>query len=259
MSESTTPRNQHDRDAVVADTPVDRVFAEEQATSDFSFDQRTAAVFDDMVSRSVPFYEEMQRMTAELAADFAVEGTTLFDLGCSTGTTLVQLDAVIDPGVRFAGVDNSPQMLEQARAKLEARKLAHPYELRLADLHQDVPVENASVVVMILSLQFMRPLHRERVMRRIHAGMIENSALILVEKLTVPDSLVNRLFINHYYDLKRRRHYSEMEISRKREALENVMIPYHLDENRSLLRAAGFRHVETFFRWYNFGGMVAVK
>lgn len=259
MSESIKPRNQRDKDTAVADAPVDHVFAEEQSASDFAFDQRTAIVFDDMVSRSVPFYEEMQRMTAELAADFAAEGTTLFDLGCSTGTTMLYLDPVVAPGVRFVGVDNSPQMLEQAKAKLDASKLVRPYELRLVDLHQDVPVENASVVIMILSLQFMRPLHRERVMRRIHAGMTENSALILIEKLTVSDSLVNRLFINHYYDLKRRRHYSEMEISRKREALENVMIPYHCDENRSLLLEAGFRHVETFFRWYNFGGMVAVK
>jgi tRNA (cmo5U34)-methyltransferase len=96
-------------------------------------------------------------------------------------------------------------------------------------------------------------------MKRVYEGMTPNSALILIEKLTVGDSLINRLFIRHYYDLKRRRHYSEMEIAQKREALENVLIPYRYEENRDLLRNAGFRHVETFFRWYNFGGMLAVK
>ncbi|HET6725425.1 MAG TPA: carboxy-S-adenosyl-L-methionine synthase CmoA [Gammaproteobacteria bacterium] len=242
-----------------SETAVDRVFAEEQAASDFAFDNRTASVFDDMVSRSVPFYEEMQRMTTELAADFAVAGTNLYDLGCSTATTLLHLDPVIDTGVRFVGVDNSQEMLDKAAAKMAKAEVSRPYELKLADLHHDSVVENASVVIMLLSLQFMRPLYRERVMKRVYDGMTSNSALILIEKLTVGDSLINRLFIRHYYDLKRRRHYSDMEISQKREALENVLIPYRYEENRDLLRSAGFRHVETFFRWYNFGGMLAVK
>ncbi|HET7570972.1 MAG TPA: carboxy-S-adenosyl-L-methionine synthase CmoA [Gammaproteobacteria bacterium] len=237
----------------------DRVFAEEQEATDFAFDNRTAAVFDDMVSRSVPFYEEMQRMTTELALDFAVAGTNLFDLGCSTATTMLHLDRALDPGVRFVGVDNSREMLDRAREKLEAQKVERPYDLVHADLHHDTVVDNASVVIMLLSLQFMRPLYRERVMKRIFDGMLENSALILIEKLTVGDSMINRLFIRHYYDLKRRRHYSEMEISQKREALENVLIPYRSEENRDLLLGAGFRHVETFFRWYNFCGMLAVK
>ncbi|HET6655560.1 MAG TPA: carboxy-S-adenosyl-L-methionine synthase CmoA [Gammaproteobacteria bacterium] len=256
MKESDKPANPSTSDN---DAAVDRVFAEEQTASDFAFDNRTAAVFDDMVSRSVPFYEEMQRMTAELAADFAVKGTNLFDLGCSTATTMLYLDPLLDQSVRFVGVDNSKEMLDRAAEKLEEKKIKRPYELKHADLHHDTVVENASVVIMLLSLQFMRPLYRERVMRRIYDGMIENSALILIEKLTVGDSLINRLFIRHYYDLKRRRHYSEMEISQKREALENVLIPYRYEENRDLLLDAGFRHVEAFFRWYNFCGMVAVK
>lgn len=246
-------------DSPQAEAAVDRVFAEEQSASDFAFDNRTVAVFDDMVSRSVPFYEEMQRMTTELAADFAVKGTNLFDLGCSTATTMLYLDPVLDPGVRFVGVDNSQEMLDRAAEKLAEQKPKRPYELIHADLHHDTVVENASVVIMLLSLQFMRPLYRERVMKRIVDGMIDNGALILIEKLTVSDSMVNRLFIRHYYDLKRRRHYSDMEISQKREALENVLIPYRGEENRDLLLEAGFRHVEPFFRWYNFCGMLAVK
>jgi len=113
--------------------------------------------------------------------------------------------------------------------------------------------------VMNLTLQFVRPLHRERLVKQIFDGMLARGAFILIEKLTVSDGDLNRLFINYYYDMKRRNGYSELEISQKREALENVLIPYRLEENVELLKGAGFRSVEMFFRWYNFCGLVAVK
>lgn len=243
-----------------AEAPRDELFAEVPVlTTDFRFDQRTAAVFDDMVSRSVPLYHEMQRMTGELAADFAVEGTNLFDLGCATGTTLLCLDPVVNPEVTFVGVDSSRDMLEEARHKLAAHNFTRPHRLITADLHREQVVENASVVVMLLTLQFIRPLYRERVIRNIIDGLQDQGCLILIEKLTLNDSLFNRLFIRYYYEMKRRQGYSEVEISQKREALENVLIPYRPEENRELLQASGFQHVEEFFRWYNFCGMVAVK
>lgn len=227
--------------------------------ADFRFDRKTAAVFDNMVSRSVPFYEEIQRMSGEIAADFAVDGTSLFDLGCSTATTLLYLDPVVSPGVRFVGVDNSPDMLDKAREKMRAQGVKRQYELKLADLNKEFIVEDASVVVMNLTLQFVRPLYRERVLRQVFDGLNEQGCLILVEKQTISDSLLNRLFIRYYYDMKRRNGYSETEIAQKREALENVLIPYRPEENRELLRAVGFKYVEEFFRWYNFAGLVAVK
>jgi tRNA (cmo5U34)-methyltransferase len=208
----------------------DRIFAELKDATGLPLRRKTAAVFDDMVSRSVPYYDEMQRMTAEIAAEFAVEGTNLYDLGCATGTTLAALDAVVKPGVRFVGVDNSDEMLSKARQKLGHRIAGRPCDLVLGDLNQGLEVEHASVVVMILTLQFVRPLNRERVMAAIARGIHRQGALVLIEKLTLPDSLLNRLFIKFYYDHKRRHGYSEMEIANKREALENVMIPYQLDE-----------------------------
>ena len=237
----------------------DRLFNRTGPESDFRFDSATANVFDDMVNRSVPFYDEIQRMTCEIAADFATAGSNLFDLGCSTGTTLIELDNHVPKGTRFIGVDNSIDMLKKARTKLDSAKFARPYDLIHADLHHEKVVENASVVIMILMLQFMRPLYRERVMKMIYEGMNPNSCIILVEKLTASDGLINRLFIKHYYEMKRRNGYSELEISQKREALENVLIPYQWEENRDLLSWAGFRHIEVFFRWYNFCGIVALK
>ena len=240
--------------------PRDEVFREaKDSVSDFKFGAEVANVFDDMVSRSVPFYAEQQRMVAEIAGDFAVAGTQVYDLGCSTGTTLLLLDRTVAPGVKFIGLDNSEEMLVKCGQKFAEHGLRHEHELRYADLNQGVAIENASVVTMVLTLQFVRPLQRERLVQDVFRGLNENGCLLLCEKVLGEDSLFNRLFIKYYYDYKRRMGYSELEITQKREALENVLIPYKLLENRELLLRTGFRYVDTFFKWYNFCGMVAVK
>jgi tRNA (cmo5U34)-methyltransferase len=142
---------------------------------------------------------------------------------------------------------------------MTAAGFEHELELRVADLNEGAQIENASLVSLVLTLQFIRPLHREKLVRDIANGLNENGCLILVEKVLGEDSLFNRQFIKYYYDYKARVGYSELEIRQKREALENVLIPYKLLENRELLLRSGFRYVDTFFKWYNFCGMVAVK
>jgi tRNA (cmo5U34)-methyltransferase len=226
---------------------------------DFNFGQETVRVFDDMLDRSVPFYAEVQRMLGEIAADFAVPGSRLYDLGCSTGTTLASLDRVVHPDVAFVGIDASPDMLTAARDKFARQQLIHPVELKCQNLEEGLQLERASVVVMNLTLQFVRPLYRDQLIQTISAGTLEGGCLLLVEKVLGQDTRLNRLFIRHYYELKRRNGYSEMEIAQKREALENVLIPYQFEENRALLLRNGYRVCEVFFRWYNFCGMLALR
>jgi tRNA (cmo5U34)-methyltransferase len=239
---------------------VDEVFKDEvKLVPDFKFSSKVAHVFDDMVNRSVPFYGEIQRMVSELAADYAKEGTNVYDLGCSTGTTLIGMDVSMPKDIKFIGVDDSADMLEKCEQKLKEAGLVRPYELQVADLHREVKIENASVVVLCLTLQFIRPVFREQLLKQIVKGMVPNGALLLVEKIVTEDSQFNRNFIKYYYNYKRRNQYSELEISQKREALENVLIPYKLSENVHMLREAGFSHCETFFKWYNFSGILAVK
>ncbi|MBC8084827.1 MAG: carboxy-S-adenosyl-L-methionine synthase CmoA [Hymenobacter sp.] len=239
---------------------TDDVFKHEiRQASDFEFSAKVAGVFDDMVSRSVPFYGEIQRMVAELAADHAQGGTSVYDLGCSTGTTLIGLNTLVAPDIRFVGVDDAAEMLEKCEVKLQEAGFTRPYELRVADLQQGVDVSGASVVVLCLTLQFIRPVYREKLLRTIYQQMVPGGALILVEKILTEDSLFNRDYIKYYYDYKRRNDYSEMEISQKREALENVLIPYKLSENRQVLHEAGFAASEVFFQWYNFAGLIALK
>jgi tRNA (cmo5U34)-methyltransferase len=245
---------------VDAEVPTDKVFSQPLGdVTDFKFNKQVATVFDDMVSRSVPFYGEMQRMITEIAADYATPGSRIYDLGCATGTTLEVLDPVVDPRVEFVGIDNAEDMLQRCREKLEGAGMTRPLRLECADLNAGCAIENASVVLLILTLQFLRPLNREHLMKDLLRGMNDNGCLILVEKVLGEDSLFNRQFIKYYYDFKRRNGYSDLEITQKREALENVLIPYKLLENRELLLRTGFRYVDVFFKWYNFCGIVAVK
>lgn len=238
----------------------DEVFREKlENLSDFEFDTKVAGVFDDMVSRSVPFYDEIQRMTSELAGNYAQTGTQVYDLGCSTGTTMLLMDKTIREGIKFVGIDDSEEMIIKCREKLDHFILNRDIELLVADLTKKVPVENASVVAMVLVLQFIRPISRLEIMKKVFNGMVKNGVFILIEKILTEEKSFNREYISHYYDFKRRNNYSELEISQKREALENVLIPYKTSENINMLQEAGFGEVEVFFRWYNFTGIIAKK
>jgi tRNA (cmo5U34)-methyltransferase len=238
----------------------DEVFKEPSVKpADFKFSKKVADVFDDMVNRSVPFYGEMQRMIAELAATHAQAGTNVYDLGCSTGTSFLMMDKTINQDVRFVGIDDSNDMLQKCTTKLDEADFNRPYDLQVADLNNGVEISNASVVILCLTLQFVRPLYREKLVKKIYDALVNKGVLILVEKILAEESQFNRDFIEYYYNYKRRQHYSEMEISQKREALENVLIPYKLSENNLMLREAGFAHCEVFFKWYNFSGLIAVK
>ncbi len=238
----------------------DEVFKDEIGkASDFKFGANVANVFDDMVNRSVPFYGEIQRMMAEISANHAVEDSDVYDLGCSTGTTMIGMDTLVNKKIRFIGIDDSREMLDKCKSKLLEIGFSRNYELRCNDLNEGVTITNASVVVLCLTLQFVRPIYRERLLSEVYKGLNSGGVVILVEKILAEDSNFNRDFIDYYYNYKRRNHYSDMEISQKREALENVLVPYKLSENISLLRDQGFINCEVFFKWYNFAGIVAVK
>lgn len=230
-----------------------------EKSSDFKFDKNVVNVFDDMVLRSVPFYLEFQRMITEIAKDYTQPGTSLYDLGCSTGTTFLSLDTVLDQSIKFVGFDNSQEMLDKCRANLETNGLTRPLDLTEADLNKSVEIENASTVVLCLTLQFVRPKNRQKLIQSIYDQLNPGGAIILIEKVLAESTEFNRQFIKYYYDLKRRNNYDDMEISQKREMLENVLIPYKVSENIEMLIEAGFNSCETFFKWHNFAGMVALK
>ena len=229
---------------------------------DFEFNEQVAEVFDDMLRRSVPFYDAQQEMLQELSAKFWQPGSVIYDLGCSTATTLIRLAKTLDSTARLIGYDNSASMLERARANLAACNLSDRVEIRYADLNgslDKLALDSAGLITMCWTLQFIRPMQRDNLIRHIYNALPLNGVLLVTEKVLTNRGDLNRLFIEFYYEFKRRNGYSESEILLKREALENVLIPYRIEENVELLRRNGFEIVETFFQWYNFAGFVCVK
>jgi len=241
----------------------DRMFSEVQArASDFEFSAEVAEVFDDMVTRSVPYYLEQQALIVQIARKFFVPGTRVYDLGCATGTTLVNLAPVLPPDSRLIGYDSSQPMLDKARRKIVAAGLQDRVELRRADFNADlsgIELGDASIVTVCWTLQFVRPLWRDRFVKWLHSGMVGGAALVCMEKILTHNSDMNRYFIDFYYEHKGRHGYSCEEIVRKREALENVLVPYRSEENVELFRRNGFTTVETCFQWFNFAGYLCLK
>jgi tRNA (cmo5U34)-methyltransferase len=240
----------------------DVIFQENSAARDFTFDKKVATVFDDMVSRSVPFYAELQQLLADLCVQFVPEQDgAVCDLGCSTGTTidLILSHPACPATTHGYGIDNAAAMLDQARGKLADLIQAKRVTLTQADLDSDLKLPPVNVVLMNWTLQFVRPIHREGLMRRIYASIQPGGALLMAEKVLVEDSLLNRLYIELYYRYKARQGYTAEEIQRKRESLENVLVPYRVEENEELLKRCGFAAVDTCFRWYNWAAFVAIK
>jgi tRNA (cmo5U34)-methyltransferase len=241
----------------------DQVFVDSgKRVGNFEFNADVAAAFDDMLERSIPFYQEQQGMICSLCRNLWRPGTSVYDLGCSTANTLIALSRELPASTRFVGYDNSRPMLERAAQTVAAHHVHERVDLRYADLNgalSDLPLENAGLVTMCWTLQFIRPLRRDNLIRWIYEALADEGALIVTEKILTGNGHMNRFFIDLYYDFKRRHGYSDTEILRKREALENVLVPYRLDENVDLFRRNGFEIVETFFQWFNFAGFLCVK
>ena len=227
---------------------------------DFEFDRETADVFDDMVHRSIPFYDEIQRMLTEQALTYIRPGTNVYDLGCSTGTTLCLLALALEEpeNVRLSGLDSSPDMIGKALTRIKQLKLNDRISVSAADI-TEAALEDASVVFLSYVLQFIRPLRRDMLIKNIYDSLVHGGVLLMTEKVLPDDSVLSRAYIDYYHNFKRRGKYSEMEISRKREALENVLVPYRVSENIELLRRNGFNIIDVFFKWYNFAGFIAIK
>ncbi|MGL4931552.1 MAG: carboxy-S-adenosyl-L-methionine synthase CmoA, partial [Plesiomonas sp.] len=191
---------------------------------DFSFDERVAEVFPDMIQRSVPGYSNIIATIGMLAKRFIQPNTQAFDLGCSLGAATLSMRRNIDvEGVRLIAVDNSAAMIERCRRHIDAFRSDTPVDIIEGDIRQ-VKIENASMVVLNFTLQFLPPDDRQALLNRIYAGLRPGGALVLSEKFSFADQTIGDLLFDMHLDFKRANGYSELEISQKRSALENVML-----------------------------------
>lgn len=242
------------------DNPLrDTLFAVDTVREDFVFNERVVEVFEDMLDRSIPFYREVIVSSARLLDSCLHSGDTVYDLGCSTGTTLLEFSRLLqDKGLKFVGIDSSSPMLEKARLKAELYRKQDS----ISFLEEDITAMHhpeAGAFILNYTLQFIRPLKRQSFLKNLYGSLRPGGILLLSEKIISHDQRLNREYIDIYHQFKKARGYSELEIAKKREALENVLIPFSGEENRSMLKNAGFTTVETYFQWFNFASFVAVK
>lgn len=234
---------------------TDKVF-EKTITKQFEFDEEVASVFDDMLNRSVPFYKEMQRLTINFALNYLENEDKVYDLGCSTASTLIELSKHSSKKLDLIGIDNSEAMLNRASKK--AKAFGVDLTLLNDDLH-NASYDEAKLIISNYTLQFIRPLQREKLVKKIYNNLLDDGVFIFCEKVISSNKILDKQYIDEYYEFKKTQGYSEFEISQKREALENVLIPYTEEENKKMILDAGFSHCETLFKWVNFATFIAIK
>ena len=250
------PRNRSTRDNRTAS---DALYAAKMPrVADFAFDARVARVFPDMIRRSVPGYETVIALLGVVGAHYAVADSTVYDLGCSLGAALLSIESRIkDRSVCFVGVDNSAPMLRDCRRNL--RDAIDPTRLQL--LHQDIrdtAIENASVVVLNFTLQFLPPDDRTTLLRNICKGLRRGGVAVISEKVcaaAATESLMQTL----HGEFKTANGYSDLEIAQKRAALENTLTPESEAMHRARLRDAGFTRTDRWFQAFNFCSFLAHK
>ena len=233
----------------------DKIFNKE-IEKQFEFDDEVANVFDDMIDRSVPFYKENLSLSINILNNYLKEGDKVLDLGFSTGNFLISL-AKLNKTLNLKGLDNSPAMVQKAKQKAKAFGINN-IEFIEADF-LNYPFDKNRVVVSNYTIQFIRPIRREKVIQKIYNSLSDNGIFLMSEKLISENKKLNKILIDEYYQYKKEKGYSEYEIAKKREALENVLIPYSQDENIEMLKNSGFKEVEVIFRWCNFATFLAFK
>ena len=222
----------------------------------FEFDEAVASVFDDMLSRSVPFYDEVRALVISLILARASEGMKVLDLGSSTAKFLLDLHSKASVPMQLTGIDNSQAMLDRAMQKAEA--FGANIKLELADM-LTYDYRNEDVIVANYTLQFIRPMQRIELVKKLYDGLNDDGIFIFSEKVVFEDKKLDKELIDIYYAYKKAQGYSEYEIAQKREALENVLIPFTIRENVQMCKEAGFQSVDTLFQWANFVTFIAKK
>lgn len=247
------------RDNIYADPATDPLTDPVTGASRFSFDNNVARVFPDMIKRSVPGYGTIVSMTGLLAGRYAAAGSRLYDLGCSLGaSSLAMRQNIRQQDCRILAVDNSQAMLERCRSIIDTDTHPTPVELVCSDL-QRVTIEQASVVVLNFTLQFIPREQRDEVLARIYRGLLPGGIMVLSEKVTFEDPHLDELNIDLHRQFKRANGYSDLEIARKRNAIENVLLPETLTRHRQRIASAGFTSCDVWFQCFNFASLIALK
>lgn len=237
----------------------DDIYSEpHEEIGEFQFDESVVAVFPDMIQRSVPGYQTILTGIGELTEKYSQTNTKLFDLGCSLGAATITMRRKAKPGCEIIAVDNSEAMIQRAKEHILGFHADIPVNLLCEDITQ-VAIDNASVVVINFTLQFIDPKARNRLIDKIYQGLQPGGILILSEKLHFEEAQVQQAIEHLHMQFKRANGYSELEISQKRASLENVLITDSEATHLQRLKNAGFDSAAIWFQAYNFASFIALK
>ena len=235
----------------------DNLFDKQTDIADFQFDQEVVKVFDDMVRRSVPGYDSMIQMIGLIARMYGQDNTNYYDLGSSTGA--ITLSIALNnksKNNQFLAIDNSEEMVEQCKKNLQ-NKIAN-LQVVCDDINQ-VKIQNASIVVLNLTLQFIDVNLRSNLINKIYDGLDPGGILIISEKIHFDDAVTQNQITKLHMDFKKENGYSELEIANKRQAIENVLITETKEHHLNRLRECGFVETSCFFQCLNFVSFLSVK
>lgn len=257
----------------------------------WTFDQKVTDAFDDMLARSIPQYDVMRDTVTDLAVE-SIKRTTyghddgrwLVDLGCSRGEALARVRGRLRGeryarAVQYCGVEVSAPMVEAARKRFPDQELheGDPFgnavvvaptafvndvtiiqdDLRhLSALGFDDPV---GCTLAVLALMFVPINYRQQILRHVYNWTAPGGALIVVEKVLGEGAMVDDMMVERYHALKLVNGYPAEAVERKALSLEGVLVPVTASMNVELLRGAGFRHVDCFWRWMSFAGWIAIR
>lgn len=223
-------------------------------TDKWEFDDEVAKCFDDMLERSIPDYETMRMLCYNIGRHFIKEGKDIIDIGCSNGNAALPFVKTFDN--HFILCDVSESMLDLCKRGF---KNYPNVSVIKHDLRKGLPDADACLVLSILTVQFTSIEYRHKILSEIHDKLDKGGALIYVEKLLGYNEKIDSILVDEYYSLKTENRYTHEQIQAKRKSLEGVLVPVTEDWNYDLLRKAGFKEIECFWRYLNFAGYVAIK
>lgn len=242
---------------------TDKIYREKSQEKPFRFNEAVAQVFPDMLRRSIPGYGATIEAIGSLAARYVKADTNCYDLGCSLGAATIAMRQGIDKaGCKIVAVDTAPAMIARCREIIDEddRQFAPATDVDVVEGDiRNIEIENASMVVLNYTLQFLAVADREPLLQSIFEGLNAGGLLVLSEKVVDENDEMEKLLFELHHEHKRRNDYSALEISQKRAALEDVLIPETVAAHRSRLSAAGFSHSAVWLRYFNFVSIVAIR
>ncbi|WFB36603.1 carboxy-S-adenosyl-L-methionine synthase CmoA [Kiritimatiellota bacterium B12222] len=230
---------------------------QDAAVSSFEFNEAVAKVFPDMIARSVPGYAATLRLIGSIADRYVRPGSRVFDLGCSLGAASFSVQRQIGDRAEITAVDLSEAMIKNLTQQVQQEKIGsiHP---RLEDV-RETHICDARLTVLNFTLQFVPVADRLSLLRRIAQGTLPGGVLVLSEKISFEDPVVQEEMRTLHEAFKKENGYSELEISRKRAAIEEVLIPETIAVHQQRLRDAGFSRSQVWLQCFNFVSLLAFK